>query len=90
VARIILASGSPRRRQLLDQVGIPHEVIVSDVDETTDGPPDMQVRTLALRKAYAVHKMIQDEAIIIAADTLVYIDNKVLRSPKAHARLLKC
>ena len=87
--RIILASGSPRRRQLLDQVGIPHEVIVSDADETIDGPPDTQVQRLALRKAYTVRDMVQDEAIIIAADTLVYAGNKVLGKPGGPEDALK-
>ena len=79
--RIILASGSPRRRQLLDQVGITHEVIISGADETIDGPPEIQVRELALRKAAAVRDNIKGDAIIIAADTLVYIGGEVLGKP---------
>jgi len=97
--KVVLASGSPRRRQLLEQVGIPHRVIVSDVDESIDGPPDEQVKNLALRKADAVYEMLshfptkgdkavsadygvsQNDTIIIAADTLVSIDNKVLGKP---------
>jgi len=74
---------------LLDQVGIPHEVIVSDADETIDGPPDTQVQRLALRKAYTVRDMVQDEAIIIAADTLVYAGNKVLGKPGGPEDALK-
>lgn len=66
---------------MLDQVGITHEIIVSDVDETIDGPPAHQVESLALRKANTVHDMIQGNAVIIAADTLVYIDDKVLGKP---------
>jgi len=81
--KIILASGSPRRRQLLAQVGIPCEVVVSDVDETISGPPDYQVQELALRKAKAVQDMINKDPnnLIIAADTLVYIDGEVLSKP---------
>jgi len=79
--RLILASGSPRRRQLLEQVGILHEVVVSDVDETIDGAPDVQVRALALRKGNAVLGMIEGDAIIVAADTLVYVDGEVLGKP---------
>ena len=106
--RIILASGSPRRRQLLEQVGIAHEVIISGADETVDGPPEEQARILALRKAEAVRDVITGRAVsdmitgksahcstgnkgihdaaggntvIIAADTLVYIDKKVLGKP---------
>jgi len=70
---------------LLNQVGIPHEVIVSDADETIDGPPKVQVHALALRKARAVRERDDSlaEAIIIAADTLVYIDEKVLGKPQS-------
>jgi len=83
--KIILASGSPRRRQLLAQVGIPCEVIVSNVDETISGEPDYQVRELAQRKAKAVRDMIiPDDRIIIAADTLVYVNGKVLGKPENH------
>ena len=79
--RIILASGSPRRKQLLEQIGLKHEVIVSDVDETIEGAPDEQVMKLSKRKANAVCDMIKGSAIVIAADTLVYINNKVLGKP---------
>ena len=81
MSRIILASGSPRRRQLLEQVGIAHEVIVSNVDETIDGTPEEQARILALRKAEAVRDIVSEDAVIIAADTLVYIDGNVLGKP---------
>jgi len=67
---------------LLNQVGIPHEVIVSGADETIDGPPDIQVRELAIRKAKAVRELTQVDDIILAADTLVYIDDKVLGKPE--------
>ncbi|MCL2224339.1 MAG: Maf family protein [Defluviitaleaceae bacterium] len=83
-AKIILASGSPRRRQILTLAGIAHEVVVSNADETIEGAPDFQVTELALRKVRAVVEMIgerPDEHIIIAADTLVYIDGKVLGKP---------
>jgi len=82
--KIILASGSPRRRQLLEQAGIPHTVLVSDADETVTGAPDAQVEELALRKAKATLPLLQtpaENAIIIAADTLVYIGGQVLGKP---------
>jgi len=89
---IILASGSPRRKQLLEQVGIPCKIIVSGADENIQGPPNVQVQALALRKAVAVRSTISIKAeaagstsdpntVILAADTLVYIDNKVLGKP---------
>jgi len=85
--RIILASGSPRRQQLLEQAGIPHEVLVSGADETVTGTPREQVEELALRKANAVLPLVdnsQGETIIIAADTLVFINGEVLGKPQNH------
>jgi len=78
--RIILASGSPRRRQLLAQAGIEFEVVVSDADETISGAPDAQVAALAERKARATLDLLNargdaDNALIIAADTLVAIED---------------
>jgi septum formation protein len=84
--KIILASGSPRRRQILKLAGIPHEVVVSNADETISGAPDFQVRELALRKARAVLSMLGERekngAIILAADTLVYVNGEVLGKPQ--------
>lgn len=67
-------------------VNIPFEVIVSGADETVTGIPEEQVKELALRKAKAVQasefaERICETAIIIAADTLVYIDGKILEKP---------
>ena len=85
--RVILASSSPRRRQLMEQAGIPCEIIVSDVDENIDGgvPAHQQVKELASRKARAVRENIEGEAIIIAADTLVSLDGQVLSKPESGA-----
>ncbi|MCL2603525.1 MAG: Maf family protein [Defluviitaleaceae bacterium] len=74
--RIILASGSPRRKQLLEQAGIDFEVIVSEANEDIDGEPYEQVAALARRKAEAAAARISGEAIIIAADTLVYLESR--------------
>ena len=84
---IILASGSPRRKMLMDQVGIKCRVVVSGADETIDGPPDVQVLTLAERKALSVinagdrGRSPLQSCVIIGADTLVYIDGEVLGKP---------
>ena len=82
--QIVLASGSPRRRQLLEQAGIPHKVVVSNADETVSGSPEEQVKELALRKAQAVIPMLdgEDDMVIIAADTIVYINGEVLGKPE--------
>ena len=82
--KIILASGSPRRRQLMQMVGLEFEVVVSDVDETITGAPDFQVKALAQRKALATIEMLQnltEQNFIVAADTLVYVDDEVLGKP---------
>jgi len=90
--KIILASGSPRRRQLLMQAGIPHEVIVSNADETetTSDNPAEQVKELAMRKAMAIsHNHPPTEIIVIAADTLVYLDGEILGKPTSENEAFK-
>jgi septum formation protein len=79
--RIILASGSPRRSLLLEQIGLKFEVMESCVDENVDGTAYERVAALSLRKAKAVQASIKGEAVIIAADTLVWIDGRVLEKP---------
>lgn len=82
--KVILASGSPRRKILLEQAGIPFEMIKSDLKEVIDAeisPYDL-VKSISSRKALRVSEMITDEAIIIGADTVVAIHGKVLGKPK--------
>lgn len=82
--KIILASASPRRREILKSVGIPHKVVTSSVDEEYVGSPspDELVKGLALRKLRAVKEEIGDERLILAADTVVYCDGIALGKPK--------
>ncbi|MCL2855367.1 MAG: Maf family protein [Defluviitaleaceae bacterium] len=82
--RIILASTSPRRRQLLAQIGMVFEVMESHVDENISGTAKEIVRELALRKAHAVAQKIKGNATIIGADTLVSVDDVVLEKPRDH------
>ena len=77
-----MASASPRRKQLLAQAGFDFEVVESCVDEDADGHARERVEVLALRKAHAVAQSHDGESVIIAADTLVEIDGKVLEKPK--------
>lgn len=82
---IILASGSPRRQELLQLVGIPFEVIPSNVDEDVelvDGDFDDYVQKLALKKASAVSESV-DDALVIAADTIVVFDGEVYPKPSS-------
>ncbi len=80
--KIILASASPRRAELLRQLGLPFTVLESGVDE--EGPqvrePHQLVRGLALAKARAVAHQVED-GVIIGADTIVCVDNIVLNKP---------
>lgn len=83
--RIILASASPRRKQYLSYLGLPFEVVVPDVDESTvEGEsPEQLVRRLSKLKAQAVlQRLSDDDCIIIAADTVVAFEGHVLGKPK--------
>ena len=80
---VILASASPRRREILSMLGIDFRVEVSDVDETVnETEPGSIVETLAERKAEAVFARIdKEDAAVIGSDTIVWKDGKVLGKP---------
>ena len=80
---IVLGSGSPRRRHLLDMLGIAHEVVVpAEVDERRiEGePPEEMALRLAVEKANSVRRL-RPDAVVLAADTIVVIDGLVLGKP---------
>ena len=85
--RIILASGSPRRREILADMGARFEVLSADADETCDiTEPALLTVELARRKGAAVLEQLKregkdDGAIIISADTVVSCDGKILGKP---------
>ena len=91
--RIILASQSPRRRQLLGQLGLEDfTILVPDVDESYDPAlsPEEIVSSICRRKARAARDMADDgEAIIIAADTMVFLDDARLGKPADEADALR-
>ncbi|MBL8920872.1 MAG: septum formation inhibitor Maf [Myxococcaceae bacterium] len=78
----ILASGSPRRRELLGQLGLEFEVISADLDEAVlpDEKPASYVERLARAKAAAVQRE-RSGAVVLAADTSVVIDGAILGKP---------
>ncbi len=87
---VILASQSPRRKQLLEWAEVPFEIVVSDADESF--APDMLANEvpvfIAEKKALAVQKKLNNTSrIIVAADTLVILNDKVIGKPadKKHA-----
>ena len=81
--KIILASASPRRKELLTLAGIEYEVVVSQCEEILpDGiTPDKAVEELAKQKAEDVFSRNSD-AMVIAADTVVALGNTILGKPK--------
>ena len=85
--RIILASQSPRRRQLLGQIGIEHfDILVPEADESYDPalPPDEIVCSICRKKADAARALARDgDAVIIAADTMVFLDGLRLGKPRS-------
>lgn len=82
--RLILASGSPRRRELLTKMGYTFEIIKPDVDEHVKGLARDVVRVLSQRKAEAAARDVHS-GVIIASDTLVSLDGAALGKPEDEA-----
>ena len=81
--KIILASKSPRRKELMDLLNINYEIIVSDADETLQEGLSMeeQSKQLAFAKAKAVFDQTTGDRIVVGADTLVYKDDYKFGKP---------
>jgi septum formation protein len=88
--KIILASQSPRRRQLMEAAELEFEIVVTDVDETN--PPGLDgalvPEFLARKKAAAIEERFHD-ALIIAADTVVLLDQEILGKPEHEAHAME-
>ena len=76
--KIILASASPRRHEILCTAGIEHEVVTSSADESSvrfvPGEPERYVTEIASLKNDAVCRILTEPAVVISADTVVYLD----------------
>ncbi|MGR6763849.1 Maf family protein [Paenibacillus sp. T2-29] len=88
--RIILASTSPRRKELLAYLRLPFEVVPSHADESTpeSWTPQQIVETLAARKAEAVVRTAaqsEEAGLVIGSDTIVVLEDSVLGKPVDHA-----
>lgn len=86
MTEFVLASASPRRKELLEKMGLQFSIVVSEADESTvsrDIPVNLYVQELALLKASATAKMLlrNKKALIIAADTIVTLDGEILGKP---------
>ena len=96
---IILASGSPRRREILSELGAEIKIITADVDETSsETDPEKLAQELACKKGLAVYERLVAEGSpdvafpIISADTVVFCENEIMGKPKDRAdafRMLK-
>ena len=80
--KLVLASGSPRRAEILERAGWPHEIIVAGIDETVlpNEEPAAYVQRLARSKAEAVANRLE-EGLVLGADTTVVIANQILGQP---------
>ena len=83
--KIVLASASPRRREILENIGLSFDIAVCDADENIVDktiPVNLYVQELALLKASEAAKLDVGDSLIISADTVVYCDGKILGKPK--------
>jgi len=85
--KVVLASASPYRAQILRDAGVEFAVIVSDVDESLHpkGEPVAYARELATRKAQAVATKVGAGKLVVAADTICAIDEDIIGKPKDEA-----
>ncbi len=81
--RLILASSSPRRKELLEQANLTFSIKTSSIEEVVDPSfsPAEVVQSLALQKAKAVAGSFTDD-VVLGADTIVVLDNEILGKPK--------
>ena len=80
--KIYLASSSPRRREMLENLGVDFEVVKAEADERSDEKdPGKLTELLAKRKAEAAKK-VKNDGIIIGCDTVVYANGEILGKPK--------
>lgn len=86
MGKIILASKSPRRREMLDLFKTDYEVIVPEIDEVLDKTydPIVEAMSICFRKATSVVSKAEKGDVIIASDTIVVYGDEVLGKPKSH------
>lgn len=83
MVQFVLASGSPRRKELLERVGLEFSVRTSEIEEQIEEnmPPYLVVEQLALQKAADVAKTAGENTLVIGADTIVVLDGEILTKP---------
>ena len=87
--RFILASKSPRRREILGNLGLSFEIVTAETDETSEiRDPALLVEELSLRKGLAVRELLRaqgrdlSDTVIISSDTVVSVDGEILGKPR--------
>ena len=87
--RLVLASKSPRRREILSSLGLRFDIVSADANESSDiRDPHALVRELSLRKGRATRQLLQErgewneDTLIIASDTVVAVENEILGKPR--------
>lgn len=89
--RIVLASGSPRRKQLLEWAEIPFDVVVSEVDENYPAGLTAEEATIhvARNKAKKVQEVLDEKRLVLAADTMVLLDDRIIGKPGDRAEAVE-
>ena len=88
--KIVLASGSVTRKKIMDELKLDYTIVVSDYDENIKfTTPNEYVETLSLNKALNVKEKIDYDALIIAADSIIYKDGKKYEKPKTIDEVIK-
>jgi len=88
---LVLGSASPRRKALLQELGFEFKVVTTDVDETFDPTqsPEEIVLAICRKKMAAIWPSIEPNEKVICADTIVYLNGKVLGKPKNKAAAIE-
>jgi len=85
-ASVILASNSPQRADVLREMGIPFETLTAHVDEVTLATSEETVRTNARLKVLSVLPLVSNGRVVIAADTVIDLDGRILGKPGTSAK----
>lgn len=82
--KLILASGSPRRAELLTKMGLTFQIQPSNTEEILEPglTPEQEVISLSRQKAQAVYQSLREEAVVLSADTVVVLGDKILGKPR--------
>ncbi|MGK2863873.1 MAG: Maf family nucleotide pyrophosphatase [Chitinophagaceae bacterium] len=88
---IILASQSPRRKQLLEWAEVPFKIVINETDETY--PPGLNPENIAIyiarQKSMAVRSQVPKDSVILSADTIVVLNERIIGKPKSRLHAIE-